>query len=266
MLNPYIIKLGGSVITAKEENKFEIREAELERIALEIKKEMKKKKFSLILVHGAGPFGHRNVFEYGINNGVFTEKQKEGLEKTIRDCNFLDSRVVKKMQEAGINAVAFDPNKIVLQEEKKIIEFETEKIESALKEGKVPVLFGQMVPDKKLNASVLSGDAIIAFFAKKFFPKKIFFGTDVSGVFSEDPKKNPKAKRIPEINKKNFDSIIKKVGEATTVDVTQGMKGKLMKLREQLKGTTTLIFNANEKQSVFRALTGKKIKGTKMRF
>ena len=64
MLNPYIIKLGGSVITAKEENKFEIREAELERIALEIKKAMKKKKFSLILVHGAGAFGPTKVFLY----------------------------------------------------------------------------------------------------------------------------------------------------------------------------------------------------------
>jgi len=155
-----------------------------------------KKKRSLILVHGAGPFGHTNVKEYGINNGVYSERQKEGLEKTIKDCNFLDSVVTGKMFSAGLPAIGFDANKIVVQENKKIIEFDTSGVKNALKQGKVPVLFGQMVPDKKLNASVISGDAIIAFLAKKLKAKKIFLGTDVSGVFTADPKKDKKAKRI----------------------------------------------------------------------
>lgn len=265
MSNLYIIKLGGSVITAKEENKFEVKEEALARISSEIQKALKKKKFSLIVVHGAGPFGHTNVSEYDINNGVFSERQKEGLRKTISDCNFLDSRVIANLKEAGIDAVAFDPNKIIVQENKKIIDFDITGIMTVLSQKKVPVLFGQMVPDTKLNASVVSGDAIVAFLAKKFKPKKILLGTDVSGIFTEDPQKNPKAKRIPIIDKKNFNKIIEKVGEAGTIDVTQGMKGKLLKLKEQLSGTNAIIFNANEKNSFFKALSGGKIKCTEIK-
>ena len=40
MTNLYIIKLGGSVITAKRENKFEAKDEVLARISSEIKKAM----------------------------------------------------------------------------------------------------------------------------------------------------------------------------------------------------------------------------------
>ena len=260
----YIIKLGGSVITAKEKNKFEIQEDSLARIASEIKRAQTEKKFSLIVVHGAGPFGHTNVINFGIDNGVYSEKQKEGLARTIRDCNTLDQAVVKQLNSAGLNAIGLDPNKQVVQENKRVVQFETRTIEHALSNRKIPVLFGQMVPDTKLNASVISGDTIIAFLAQKFFPKKILLGTDVTGVFTADPKTDSQAKLIPVIDQNNFVEVLQKVGESKSQDVTQGMKGKIMKLKETLSGTEAFIFNANETNAVYNALTGKPIKGTKI--
>lgn len=260
----YIIKLGGSVITEKEVNRLEAKRETIARIASEINRALKENGFQLIIVHGAGPFGHTNVVEYNINNGVFSKRQGEGLKKTIKDCNFLNSVVVEKMKKNEIDAIAFDPNKIVVQKSKKIVVFETKGIEKALKESKVPVLYGQMVPDKKLNASVLSGDTIIAFLAKKFKPKKVLVGTDVSGIFTTDPKKDKRAKRIERIDKNNFGSVFRRVGGASTVDVTQGMKGKLLRLKEQLHGAIAVIFDANEKNSFYKTLTGKKIKGTEI--
>ncbi|MEW6295575.1 MAG: isopentenyl phosphate kinase [Candidatus Diapherotrites archaeon] len=260
-----ILKIGGSVCTYKEENKLEAKEEIIKRIAKEIKEAVKKGKFKLILVHGAGPFGHTNVANFGINNGVYSKKQKEGLEKTIKDCNFLGSIFLKKLNEKGVRAVGLNPNKIIVQEEKKIIKFNLSKIEEALSEGKVPVLYGQMVPDTKLNASVASGDAITSFLSKEFKPEKVLLGTDVNGIFTADPKTNPKAKLIERIDEKNFGEVLKKVEEAKTVDVTQGMKGKLTKLREQLKGTRAIIFNANIKGNVKKALLGERI-GTEIKF
>ncbi len=261
----YIIKLGGSAITEKEGNRFEAKKAVLERIASEIKKAKDEKGFSLIVVHGAGAFGHTNVVEYGINNGVYTDKQEEGLAKTIKDCNFLNSVVVEALKGAGLDAIPFDPNKIVKQDNKKIVEFETAEIENTLAEGNIPVLFGQMVPDKSFNASVVSGDAIICFLAKKLGAKKVFLGTDVAGIYTKDPKKDKSAKRIPLIDKSNFEEVIAQTEEAKTVDVTGGMKGKLEKLREMLKGTTTLIFDANKEGSFYKALAGKEVEGTEIR-
>ena len=261
----YIIKLGGSVITEKEGNRFEVKRETLARIASEIKKALDENEFSLLVVHGAGPFGHTNVMEFGLKDGVHSERQEEGLAKTIKDCNFLDSAVVEELQKAGVDAVGFDPNKIVKQDRKKIVEFDTSGVERALKEGKVPVLFGQMVPDKTLNASVLSGDTVIAFLARKLKPAKVLLGTDVAGIYTADPKKDKSAERIEVIDNENFDSVLEKVAQASTVDVTHGMKGKLEKLRGMLEGTTAVIFDANQKESFYKALKGETVEGTKIR-
>jgi len=265
MSDLYIIKLGGSAITEKEGNKFEAKKPVLKRIAAELKKALEEKEFSLIVVHGAGPFGHTNVVEFDINNGVYTDRHKEGLAKTIKDCNYLDSVVVDSLKESGIEAQAFDPNKIVEQDNKKIVGFETKGIEQALKEGKIPVVFGQMAPDKSLNASVMSGDAAIGFLAKKLNAKKIFLGADVAGVFTANPKKDKNAKRIPLIDKSNFEEVITQTEQAGTVDVTGGMKGKLEKLKEMLQGTTALIFDANKEENFYKALTGKEVEGTEVK-
>ena len=121
----YIIKLGGSVITEKEGNRFEVKRHVLQRVTSEIKKALDEKGFSLIVVHGAGPFGHTNVAEYDTNNGAFSERQKQGYEKTVKDCNFLNSIVVEALKGVGLDAISFDPNKIVKQNNKEIIDFET---------------------------------------------------------------------------------------------------------------------------------------------
>ena len=261
----YIIKLGGSVITEKEGNRFEVKEEEIARIATEVKKAMDEEGFQLIVVHGAGPFGHTNVKEFGIENGVYSERHKQGLEKTIKDCNYLDSVVVEKLREQGIEAVAFNPWELIEARERKIVRFEITGIEKALGEGKVPVLYGQMVKDEAVNASPLSGDSIIAFLTKKLKPEKVLLGTDVAGIFTADPKRVKEAKRIELVDENNFEEILEKVEESAAVDVTGGMKGKLMKLREQLKGTTALIFDAKEKGNFYRALKGEKVEGTTIR-
>lgn len=260
----YIIKLGGSVITNKEGNKFEVRHETLQRIAQEIRQAKGECGFSLAVIHGAGPFGHTNVKEYGINNGVFDEKQEEGYKKTVKDCNRLDSQVAKALKKAGLKPKAFDPNKLITQDNKKIVDFPTSEIEAAISQGLVPVLYGQMVKDKTLNYSVISGDTIIGHLAKKLGAKKVFLGTDVAGLYTTDPKKDPSARQIPLINKDNFENVLEKASEARTVDVTGGMKGKLEKLRQTLKGTTALIFNANETGSFYKALKGQEVKGTRV--
>lgn len=262
----FILKIGGSSITFKEENKLKAREDVMGRIAGEIKKAREERDFRLILVHGAGPFGHTNVKEYGIDNGVFTERQKEGLAKTIKDCNFLNTLVVRILNQVGLEAVGMDPNGLIVQEQKKIVEFKTEEIERIAAEGKIPVLYGQMVPDKKLNASVVSGDAIIAFLAKKFNPDGVLLGTDVDGIFTDEPKANPKAELIKSIDNDNFDGILEKVGEVRTTDVTGGMRGKLLKLRENLKDTKVVIFNITKEGNVYNLLKGEKGIGTEICF
>lgn len=264
MVSLYVVKFGGSVITKKGENKFEMNYAVLERLAFEIKNACSKKKFKLILVCGVGPFGHLNVVKYKINDSVRSEEQILGVKKTNLDCDFVGKEVSKALEKAGIKTVCVPAYNVCEQRNKKVEKFDFKPYEKALEEGKVPISTGIMVKDSELNWSVISGDQIIAQLAKHFKPKKVLLGTDVDGIFTADPKEDPSAELIPKITKKNIGKILEQVGESKSVDVTQGMKGKLEKLAATLHGTPAEIFNLFVEGNLEKALEGKKIKGTKI--
>lgn len=260
MRDLYIIKVGGSVCTAKTENKFEACIGKIERIVQEIKLARERKKFSLILVHGAGPFGHSNVVNYGINNGIHTEQHVQGFIKTHLAMAGLNAHFLAAFEKAGIPAITIDPTACIIQKNKKILRFDTKMFDLlfAMNENIVPIMHGDMVLDTKLKGSVVSGDAIIPYLARKLNAKKVLLGSDVSGIFTADPKKDANAKHISLIDKKNFKRILKSVGEASTIDVTRGMKGKL----ENLKGLNAFIFDMNQTDSTRKALAGEKVQGT----
>ncbi|MFH1256753.1 MAG: isopentenyl phosphate kinase [Candidatus Diapherotrites archaeon] len=260
-----ILKIGGSVCTEKDENRLQAKEETIRRIAREIKEAREKKGFKLILVHGAGPFGHKLVEEYGINEGLKSEKDFQGYKKTQESVKGLNEIFLKIFAEEGVELETVVPHENIRQKAKKIINFNITPIRSLLEKGKIPTLYGDMVPDEEMKGSVVSGDAIIAFLAKELEPEKVLVGTDVDGIFTADPKADKKAKLVEMIDKTNFENVLKKVEEAKTVDVTQGMKGKLLKLRETLRGTKALIFNANIEGNIRKALQGEKIRATELK-
>jgi isopentenyl phosphate kinase len=261
----YILKIGGSVATQKTKNAFETNAKLLVQIAEQIKKAMDQKFFSLIVVNGAGPFGHMNVINYNINNGIESGKNFEGFCKTVADCSRINLVVSYALQKAGIKSYPLPSSSVVIQENKKIKQFSTVLIESLLQLRVVPVMNGTMCPDTKIRGSVVSGDAIIAYLAKQFNASAVFMGADVDGIMTADPKQDPDAKLIPEINRKNFSEVMKSVGGASTADVTGGMKGKIEKLKDAFPGRRVVVFNASSPENVFRALTGEKI-GTEILF
>ena len=63
---PVILKLGGSVITDKGADEGVVREADLLRIA----KEVSEFRGKMIVVHGAGSFGHTHAKKYGLDRSL----------------------------------------------------------------------------------------------------------------------------------------------------------------------------------------------------
>ena len=61
-----ILKIGGSILTNKDATKSEIDEKNLSRIANEIKSSLDYESKEIIIVHGAGSFGHPPAKEYKI--------------------------------------------------------------------------------------------------------------------------------------------------------------------------------------------------------
>ena len=260
----YILKLGGSVITDKKNNRLSVNKKNLVSAAKAIAKASKK--LNLVIVHGAGAFGHKIVKDYKIKNGVKTAKQLEGVVRTHDSMESLNKVVVETLISQKVRAITVQPSACLMQNKKKIIKFYTKQIEGFLKLGLVPVLYGDMVLDKSLGASVVSGDAIIAYLAKKLKPKRVLLGTDVNGIYDSNPKKNMKAKLVKEINNKNISQILKGASGSSSIDVTAGMKGKLLELKKNIKGRECYIFNLEKQGNLALLLTGKKPECTRLYF
>jgi len=262
----YIIKLGGSAITEKKTGKFIVKKEKIRKIAKEIKKAQKKKDFQLIIVHGAGTFGHKIVSEYGIANGVKTKKQIEGFKKTKKSMRRLCKQIAKILKQNGIKAVPAQDKANIIQHNKKMVKLNLEGIKTILQSGKVPILHGDMVKDTAIGASVISGDTIIAMLANKLNATKVFYGTDVNGIYDSDPRKNKKAKLIKEINNSNIKKVLKMTTGANAIDVTGGMKGKLEEIRKNIKGIECFVFNLQNEKNINKLLLEKKTKCTKIIF
>ncbi len=240
-----ILKIGGSAITDKNAYK-KAKPGQIDQMAKAIAEVWKKGEHDLIIVHGAGSFGHALVIKYGINDGIKTKEQKQGYEATHASCMELSSMVVKALVEQGVPAVSISPNSIIKQKNKRIIEFNDKTVQAALSRGQLPVLSGDMVPDEELGASVCSGDQIMAWLGKN--AEYLVFATDVDGVLDD------KGKIIPEITKDNFEEVSKHLRERPN-DVTGAMKGKLQELLEL--GRTSYIVNAAKPERVIDLLLGK---------
>lgn len=253
-----VLKIGGSVITAKQENRFEIKKEALHRIAAEILAARQILPQRLILVHGAGPFGHTMVSRYGIANGLDVPAGIEGFVRTHNSMQDLNYVVMDVMRSAGLLGFPIQPSAVIEQEKRRILRFDTATIRGllALDPGIVPILYGDMVLDRAQQGSVVSGDAIVSWLAADLGASRVLLGTDVDGIFTGDPKRDPQAQRVERIDRGNFESVRLAVRGATTVDVTGGMEKKLLELRDKLAGVQIRIFDAQPAGQVESALLG----------
>jgi len=266
-METYILKIGGGSVTFKDENRREAKADVIRRIAREIKRAKSCKDFRLIVVHGAGPFGHKLVTDYGINNGLKGDKDVEGFVRTHNSMEDLNKVFMDVFREEDLLGFPIQPSACIVQNRKRIVEFDTTILEKLLERSNdiIPIMYGDMVIDEGLGASVVSGDAIVPYLAKKLKVDRVFMGTDVDGIFTADPKLNPDVRLIEKIGQGNFETVLERVGEAATIDVTRGMKGKIIKIRETLSGINVLIFNITREGNVYKVLTGEKVVGTEIK-
>jgi isopentenyl phosphate kinase len=265
IMSTIILKLGGSSITKKADNKFEMDYEILKQSAQEIKNAIEKNTgLKIILVCGVGPFGHTNVVNYNLNGKIETSEQEAGVKKTKTDCEFVGNETRKALEKVGLCAKLILGTDVCVQNERKVVSFNLDEYKKCLDEGIISITTGTMVPDQSFGWSVMSGDQVIAQTAKYLNPEKVLMGTDVDGIYTADPKVEEDAKLIKEITKENLGEVLAQCGESKSVDVTGGMKGKLEKLASTLNGVPAEIFSLLNKGNLENALLKKEIKSTKI--
>lgn len=246
-----ILKLGGSVITDKGADEGVVREADLLRIAREVSGYRGK----MIVVHGAGSFGHTYAKKYGLDR----QFDPEGAIVTHESVKKLAATVVNSLNCFGVRAIAVHPMGCTVCKNGRIESMYLDNIKLMLEKGFVPVLHGDVVMDTELGACILSGDQIVPYLAKKLGVTRLGLGSAEDGVLDKD------GKPVPEITPGNFEEFRGCIGASGSTDVTGGMLGKVRELLDLSKTSciTSYIFNAGKADNVHRFLSGEPI-GTRI--
>jgi len=259
MENLIILKLGGSVITEKDLSEPKINRENLNRLSKEIAKAYFEQSMNLIIVHGAGSFGHPIVKRTGIHEGITRPDQVFSFAQTQLLQNKLNSEVCEILQYHKLPVIPIQPSASAIMENKRLISISDEVIKSMTELTLIPVLFGVPAFDKGQKCSILSGDQIIVHLAKIMKPQKIIFTTNVDGILGKDQQ------LIDKITKDNFEKIKENFYQAKYDDVTGSMAGKIAELLT-ISGIQSHIINGNTKDILYNILKGNEVRGTIIEF
>ena len=256
---PTILKIGGSVITDKN-GELAARTEVINRLAEETEKANVK---NLIIVHGGGSFGHPTAQKYGIKEGLREEAQKVGFAETHHVMTVLNGLVMDSLVWHNIPALSVTPSSCVVTENGRIKFFEGAVLKMLLEMGFVPVLYGDAVLDEKLGFTVLSGDQLVSYLARKFGAGKMIIGVDTDGLYDADPKVVKNAKLYAHLTLSELEKVKSKLGGSTATDVTGGMVGKIAELVPAVaQGIPVAMVNAAKPNRVYKALMEEAVEGT----
>jgi isopentenyl phosphate kinase len=259
-----ILKLGGALLTDKARPD-SLRTALLARIAHEIRACMDAGLLDeLILVHGVGSYGHLPVLQHQLHRGFQSPDQLLPFSQTQSQVMRLRSAIVAALQEAGIPTVLMLPSSSMTAADFRISRQFFEPVAGFLRIGMTPVLGGDVLADTAVGFSVYGGDAISVDLARHFRADRLLFATDVDGVFTADPRKNPHARRIPRLHLDQMDAIALTGRE---LDVSGAMAGKLKAIARASElireGMDVRLFSMLEQDRLRAALAGEDV-GTKI--
>jgi isopentenyl phosphate kinase len=251
-----VLKIGGSVISDKKSIVPKANLDVMKRVSKEIASVYNKEKMKLIIIHGAGSYGHQIVNKTKIGEGIKNNEQLKAFAETQRLQNELNCIFTKYLIEEGLPAIPCQASSFAVMDSGRIVKMDLSAIEGFLELKMIPVLYGVPAYDKTQKCSILSGDQIAPYLAVKLNARKIIHATNVDGVFTGDPNLSPNAKLIPEINSKNIEQVKEWLTGSTATDVTGGMFGKVSELLEI--GVESQIMNALVPGNIIKALSGEK--------
>jgi isopentenyl phosphate kinase len=219
------VKLGGSALTDKTRI-YTPRLSTIHSAAKQISAIQRKQQ--LILVHGAGSFGHIPVKRYRLQQGFKNPAQIEGLATTKLKLLEWERTLDAVFLEHGVHVVPFLTSAFIELKNGRITHAELDPLKHWLQLGCVPIIGGDIVPDSNRGFSILSGDQLAAYLAIKLKAARLVFGLDVDGIFDSNPKLNKEARLLTDLTPTLAKHFATKPDTSAIPDVTGGMAGKII--------------------------------------
>ena len=239
MKGPMIVKLGGSVITDKRRNKPIARMRDIKRLAREIAKARRSR--PLILLYGGGSFGHPLARQYRLSGRALSRGAFFGLGKTSAAMRVLGGVLAGALMDEGIPIVPLQTSAFVKEEKGRLISTNLPLLKTILAKGGVPLLGGDGVIADGRRIEIASADRLAVTLARHFHSHKVFFATDVDGVYKTFPPKKEE-RPLRTITRKSLGAFSQTSAKGNARDVTGAMGGKLRALFA-LRACTVTIFN-----------------------
>lgn len=250
------LKLGGSLITVKS-RPHTVRLKTLTRLADEIVA-AKETNTSLRLVigHGSGSFGHVAGQKHKTRDGVFSNTGWLGFAEVWKEARVLNQIVLEALLKTGLPVIAFPPSACALANNKQISDWEIEPIQTALDNGIVPLVNGDVVFDKVCGGTIVSTEDAFVYLSHRLKPERILLAGIEQGIWAD----YPVCKRfIEKITPAIYKRVNVQIGASHNIDVTGGMANKvesMLNLIQEQPNLQVLIFSGNIPGQLYQALSG----------
>lgn len=273
------LKLGGSLITDKDKP-YTPRLDKLKELAEEIASSWTSER-QLVLGHGSGSFGHAAAKQYGTRKGLplslpqrsanvgeaaqSPEEQNywKGFAEVWFQASQLNRSVMEALRAAGLPAIALAPVAAVTSRDVRVMRWDLSPLRSALKAGLLPVIYGDVIFDEARGGTILSTEDLFAHLTRELRPNRILLAGLEAGVWEDFPARTRLAHRI---SLRSYETMRAGIGQSASVDVTGGMAakvGQMFDLIREVPALTALIFSAEERGNLSRALAREAI-GTEL--
>ncbi|MEN3048120.1 MAG: isopentenyl phosphate kinase [Candidatus Caldarchaeales archaeon] len=250
-----VVKIGGSVLTDKRAGSSELREQLLRETARLLRGQVRD---GLILVHGGGHEVHRTALEGRVRLGR-SGGTVEGLVRTALVVRRLNQRVTEVLAEEGMPAFSVPASVTFRTSGGKIRSVNLEPFLGCLEEGLVPVTMGDVVFDRELGFTVLSGDSIAVHLAVRLRAKRLVYATDVDGVLVREPGGGTRVSEVLDYEGH------RRTQYAEVGDATGGMATKVEEAFEAVEaGVEVVIVNGLFPERVANAVLGLPVLGTRL--
>lgn len=234
------LKLGGSLITEKERPETARRHV-LDRLAREIAQARREcPRLRLVVGHGSGSFGHVSAQQYGTRKGVGSPAQWYGFAATADAAARLNRIVATCFLEAGLPVWSVQPSVRLRCKDGRVTEGPGETVRMAVDRGLVPLIHGDVAFDSVRGGTIASTEEIFEQMAGHFPPVRIVLAGELEGVFSSDPRLDPKAVLLKEITPDSFESLHVALSGSHATDVTGGMAAKVEQSLRMVDGSEGL--------------------------
>jgi isopentenyl phosphate kinase len=250
------LKLGGSLITEKDKARH-ARQATIRRLGMEIREAMEERPdLQIILGHGSGSFGHIPAHKFKTRDGVFSQDEWLGFAEVHHEAQSLNQIVMDIFFECGLPCIPISPLSAVEAENGIAEKWDIFPIIAALKNGMIPVVYGDTVFDIIRGGTILSTEDLFVFLAAKIKqPGRVLLAGWEEGLWEDFPDRTKLISRLEITNYPDQKNDFLK-GSLFT-DVTGGMAEKVHLMANLIQNDiihSALIFSGEKPLNLKNAL------------